>query len=161
MPLLFNVKEFTGSAPISFECLSLLVLALVVSVELEAEVTIPISLTLSPARTSGLNAGCLSILGPFTLVLLKLLLNLNPELESEEIALGTLGYFFVAGSRAFGMTVDLETETSAEVVPVLLFLRFWSTFDATEIALFVGNLKGEIGTLSRGVGVAFRVGVIF
>lgn len=99
-------------------------LALVVSEELEAEVTIPISLPLSPARTSGLNAGGLSILGPFTLVLLKLLLNLIPELELEEIALGTLGYFFVAGSRVFGMAVDLETETSAEVVAVLLFLRF-------------------------------------
>ena len=50
-----------------------------------------------------------------------LLLNLNPELELEEIELGTLAYFLVTGSRVFlGMTV----ETSADVVSVLLFLRF-------------------------------------
>ena len=136
----------------------------VVSVELEAETDIPMPLRLSPAPnpgTSDLNTGGLLILGPFTLVLLKLLLNLNPELELEEIGLGTLGYFFVTGSRVFGMAVDLETETSADVVSVLLFLRFWSTFDATEIDLLVGNLKGETGTLSRGVGVGSRDGVTF
>jgi hypothetical protein len=49
-----------------------------------------------------------------------LLLNLNLELELEEFGLGTVGYFFVTGSRVFGMTV----ETSADVVSVLLFLRF-------------------------------------
>ena len=89
-----------------------------------------------------------------------LLLNLNHELELEEIGLGTLGYFFVTGSRVFGMTVDLETETSAAVVSVLLFLRFRITFDATEFDLLVGNLKGETGTLSRGVGVGPRDGVV-
>jgi hypothetical protein len=79
-----------------------------------------------------------------------------------EIGLGTLGYFFVAGSRVLGMTVDLETGTSADVLSILLFLRFrWITFDATEIDLFAGNLKGEIGTLSCGVGVELRDGVTF
>jgi hypothetical protein len=82
---------------------------------------------LSPASnlgTSALNTGNLLILGPLTLFLLMLLLNLIPELELEEIGLGTLEYFFVAGSRVFGMTVDLGTETSADVVSILHFLRF-------------------------------------
>jgi hypothetical protein len=130
LPLLFNVIEFTGSASFSLEFLSLLVLPLVAHLELEAEAGSLMSWLLSPppfnSGPSGLNAGGRLIPGPFALVdvgflFVLLSISLISELELEQI---DLGCFFVAGIRAFSMTFDLGTETSADDASVLLFLRF-------------------------------------
>ena len=153
--LLLEVIEFTGSASFPLEFSRLLVLAIV---ELEVEATKVSLFSFPPPSNSyglDLNTGDRLILaGPSVLVNVGFLFVVSPSLslnsELEEFGLGCL---FVAGSRAFGFEFGLGTETSVDDALVLLFLCLWSAFDPAETGLLVGNLKGDIGAVSRGVGV--------